>query len=461
MATLNWELFKKTYIRPLLNDVLEESYTEEILQSTAYATIIDMRAKGLPSLEPLPNSTTQPGLSQINYLTFSSSVRQSNIFYVFINNESVSYEANISEDINIVRQKLTDVINNSTNPAFADITATNQTFRVQIEGAPSTPFIIDANAIQGASSNNPVLEVEIGRTATKESESVDNIVNLTAPNPNAFTVIAYGIRYFLTSDPVTRVTTTSGLQINKDEDLIAVVRIDYFNSLLAYIEEEALTGPLIDYWKGKLIAAVNSNSKDLTYEQRLALLNAEYDRKIEQDDNSIVDTGTQQRLGQDNSTRNQKSLLQIQRQWQLENQFNSLNNKQATNGYWTPAGQITVSFLSDYDVDYQDTITVDLLQAPNSYFGLDYNVNASQTLSGSPIDISKYKKLELSLTADNDIQFLFYASSDGVNYSQVGTTATDTQINKEYYLLPSKYIRLEVIGTTNDTNFYIEANLRA
>lgn len=464
MVTLNWELFKNTYIRPLLNDVLDESYEGSTLEATAYTTIVDMTSKGIPNLSPQPSSSSIAGLSQVNYIEVSSAIKAGNIFYVFIDDQSESYTAVTNDTVTQVLAGLTTAINNSVKTSFANITATNQTLRIKIEGSVSTPFIIDASAIQGqGNTNNPTIALTLGRSATDAKQITTAITTLEADTTTAFNVLAYGIRYFLTADPITRLSTTSGLQITKDENLVEIARGDYYSGILAYLEANDVSNSTADYWRTKLAASIsaNANQTGLTYEQQLALLNAEYDRKIQQDDNSIMDTGSQQRLAQDNNTRNQKSILALKHQWDLEREFRSLNNRQATNGYWTPAGQFTVSFLSEYDVTYEDTITVDLLKAPNSYFGLAYVINNAETLQGSIIEVSKYTKLDLTITADYNIQFKLFSSLDRVTFTQVGTTTTDTQIVKEYYLPPTKFIRLDVIGTVNNTNFYIEGNLRA
>lgn len=459
MATITWELFKNTYLKPLINDVSDQSYDDKLLYQTTYLTIVDITSKGITGALPQPSSSILPGLNQINYITPGSSIKPGNLFYISINEESVNYVSVLNDTIESVVTELVNLVNNSTQPSFLGVTATNQTFRLKIESSES--FVLNTATAQGnTATNNPLLENVIAQKASEDVEELTPITNLTAVYKEGFSTIAYGVRYFLISDPILRLKTTSGLDITKDKDLILDAKQDYFQSLLAYINANNVDNDLTTYWKTKLVSSLG-DSNSLTYEQRLALLNKEYDRKIDQDDNSILDTSTQQRLSQDNNTRNQKSILQLKRQWELENDFKKLNNQQATNGYWTPAGQITVSFLSDYKVELEDTIVRDLNNIPNSYFGLGYQINSGIQLTGTPVDVSKYTKLQLTITADYPITFSFYASDNGVTYSQIGSSTTNSQLRKEYYLPPSKFIRVDILGTINNTNFYIEGTLVA
>jgi hypothetical protein len=460
MVTLNWELFKNTYVRPLLNDVLDESYTDDTLEATAYTTIVDMTAKGIPNLTPQPSSSLVAGVSQINYLDISSAIVEGNIFYVFIDDQSESYTAVTNDTLAEVLTGLTDAINNSVQSSFANITATNQTLRIKVEGAVSTSFIIDASTAQGqGNTNNPTIALTLGREATDAEQVTTPITSLGADLNTAFSVLAYGIRYFLTADPITRLSTTAGLQVTKDEDLVEVARADYYNGILAYLEANNISNAAADYWRSRLVTNLDlSTNGGLTYEQQLALMNAEYDRRIEQDDNKIGDTGNQQRLTEDAKLRHRIALRELERQYQLDDE-RDLSDQRATNGAWTIGGQFSQTFVSDYYVALEDTVNVNLYNLTNSYFELDNDVDATQTLESIVIEVDNYKRFDISIQSDNAVEFKFYASVDDVTYLQVGNSTISTQIEKAYALPPSKYIKFEVIGITNNTNFFVNATL--
>lgn len=463
MPTLNWELFKQTYARPVINDVLNESIDDETLQALAYATIVDMQAKGIETIGPAPSSISYPATPQINYITPGNFINTGNIFYLSIGNQSESYTSLANETLENIVSKLKILIDNSSQTNFQDLVTTNQTFRLKIEGAPGIAFDLKTATARGSAgaSNNPSLDVTLGKAAEASTQSIQKLSNLTCTFSEGFNVLAFGIKYFLISDPISSINTAAGVNISINSNLIALAKSDYYNALLGCIEANSIVNNKANYWKSRLVSNLASDTSALTYEERLALLNAEYNRKIEQDDNQILDSGSQNRLNQNNNTRNQKSLLHLKKQFDLEKEFKNLNNKQASNGYWTPSGQVTITYLSEYFVEPENTIQVDLLGAPNSYFGLPYEVNNTESLMGAPIETLNYKKLELGLNADNPIQFKFFSSVDGNTYTQVGNTTLNNNFNKLYYLPPSKFIKLEVVGTINNTNFYIEGNFRA
>lgn len=472
MATINWNIFETTYLRAELADIYGDKFDKDTLLKLTYATIANLKNKGLLDLSPEPSTTLVPAISKIQNIILNN-LSSGNKIFVTINGKSLEY----SVTSNLIPTEVTGLvtmINSSTEPELDTITATNKSSYIQIEGDLGEDFSLVVVSNLGTGSSNPTTEIQTIQLAEEEELILDEIDILTADFTDAWAIVAAGVKWMLVSDPVTSAKTTTGLDITKNKDLVILSKTNFDLLTLSYLIIHNITNIYAEFWKPKLEQEIiiNGSTGGSSLADQLALLLKKHEytlieeeaktaNKVEIDDNYILDTNTQTRLNQDNTTRNQKSILQLQRQWKLENDFKQLTNKQATNGYWTPAGQITVSFLSDYKVELEDTIIRDLNNIPNSYFGLGYQVNNGVQLTGVPVDITKYNKLQITVTSDNPVTYSFYASDNGVVFNQIGVASTNTQITKEYYLPPSKFIRVDILGTVNNTNFYIEGTLVA
>ena len=458
METINWELFKISYLRPLMNDIDSESYDENSLQSYTYTTISDLIGKGLNSFGPAPSSTTNPGQPQINLVAVGNNVQEGNVFYIEIEGTQISYTAGTNATVSSVVNGLVQAI---TNEAAITKTAEAQTARLKITGDDNTEFRISSSAISGSGTNIPNLETTRAQDPKASTQSITAITQVEALTIPAFSVIAYGVRYFAVSEPITRVNTTAGLNITKDKDLVRDAKSDYYQAILAFIEANDIDTPTANYWKTRLGSAVQTENanNDLTFEQRLALLNAEYDRKIEQDDNTYLDTGINDRLLEDERLNHEKILRELNRTYELKDR-NNLEQKNATNGAWTPAGQFTQTFVSEYFTPLEDTVQKDTMNITNDYLGLTDLVNSGVVLTSNRINVSEFDLLELDLQATEAVEYTFYSSQDGSIFTQVSNSTISSNITKKYHLPPSKYIKIGIKGLSNNTYFYIEASLR-
>lgn len=459
METINWELFKITYLRPLMNDIDSESYDENSLQSYTYTTISDLIGKGLTSFTPAPAATVKPGQPQINLVSVGNNVQEGNIFYVEIDGTQVSYTAGSGATVSSVVIGLTQAIN--TESAITK-TAESQSARVKITGDNNEEFRIFSSAISGSGTNIPNLETTKIQNAKESTQSISAITEVGALSKVGFSVVAYGVRYFAVSEPITKVKTTAGFDITKDRQLVQEAKSDYYSLILSYIQANDIDNPTVSYWKTKLGTISSSttpgSASGLTFEQRLALLEREYELKIDQDDNKLLDTGLNQRLLEDEKLNHKVILKELERKYELEDRDN-LGNKTATNGVWTPAGQFTQTFISEHFVELEDTVMKDSRGLSNSFYGLPERISAGVSVVSERINVEEFDKLEIDIQTSEAIEYILYSSSDGSTFTQVSNSTISSNIQKQYYLPPSKYIKIGINGFTNNTYFYIESNL--
>ena len=287
-----------------------------------------------------------------------------------------------------------------------------------------------------------------GLTDITSTVSSGAITSLDANVIDAWNLIGFGVKYYFVNDPVVKYDSASGTSITRDRELIEKAQTDYFLHLRAYITINKLaTLTAAEFWTQQdvidLIAGGASKTccKD-SLEDKLALIARE-----EQKDLTI---GDQKRL-------TAIELRQLERSYELEDKA-ALIEKTATNGAWTSAGQFTVSYLVDYQTELEDTVPLFQLDLDNDSFGIPTIVNV-QTYSGGFIDTAKYKRLDIELVATANVSFIL-KELVGLTWQNVGTLTTDNTIVKSYSLVNTNVIKVEVIGTQANTQFFIRGTLK-
>ena len=462
VQTIKWDLFESTYVRAELADIYGDQFDQDILQKTTYSVISNLRMKGCLDLGPTPSTTTTPATVEKQNILINN-LSAGNIIYITIDNTTITHTTT-GADLEVEITAITNAINNDTT-INAIVSATDRTSFVELEGlTPGKRFELIVVANLGSGDSNPSVNTQTIQRAKKEEDILVPITELTA-DYDAWPMISSGISWFLQNDAITRAKTTSGLDISKDRQLTVLAKSNYDQLTLAYLCVNNITNPSAEYWKTKLqteiatIQAGENANNDLTFEQRLALLNAEYDRKIEQDDNTYLDTGINDRLLEDERLNHEKILRELNRTYELKDR-NNLEQKNATNGAWTPAGQFTQTFVSEYFTPLEDTVQKDTMNITNDYLGLTDLVNSGVVLTSNRINVSEFDLLELDLQATEAVEYTFYSSQDGSIFTQVSNSTISSNITKKYHLPPSKYIKIGIKGLSNNTYFYIEASLR-
>lgn len=457
--TLDWNTFENTYLRPELSAFDGSLYNFDTLQSLTYLTISDLRAKSIDDLEPSPSSTTIPATAQVNFI-FPGNVSTGNVFYINRGNTTLSFSATTNTVEHVVAG-ITNVINNSTSSDFTDLTAFDAGAFVRLVGEPGIAFEQYSTATKGTGSSNPTLSTEINAQA-KAAETVPNkITEVGADWTEAFRLIAVGVKYFLVTDPISKLKTTAGLDITKDPSLVDEIKQSYNVLTDAYIQIHKLQPTdRVDaqqFWIryfNRQYELKNVSSGGLTLTERLQLIEAENLAKLQQisaEGQTDLATAEQKRIAN-------LELLNLKRQHELDDR-EALLGKKASNGAWTNAGQMTITHLVDYGVELEDTVVMDLKKLDNTFFGLPTIINA-ETIMGAALDVGKYRLLSLKLISNAPVTFKLLELIEGA-FVEVGTPTTDNSIVKSYSLVNTSSIRLEITGTQSNTSFFIEAELSA
>jgi hypothetical protein len=456
-TSISWDLFENAYLKPQIADIYGTQYDEDSLKKTTFATITDLVSKGLVDIGPLPTTTTVPAVAQLNYLN-PSQVTIGNRFSVTYKNVTVSFVTTAATIANVT-SNLTSLIN--ANSTFnADITAFDDSTRIRLVGKTAGQSLeIFSVAERNTGTGNPVLELVLN-TKPKDAELlVSDLTTISANHADAFTTIAAGVKYFLVSDPVTKLQTAAGLDLTKDKSLTIACKTNYETLILAYLRVRVLGEITAEaFWKERLTITASqteggSASGQLTLAERLALIEAEKNAKlaeIARQEERDLTTGDQKRL-------TSIELKQLDRAYELEDKA-ALIEKTATNGAWTSAGQFTISYLVDYETELQDTVPLFQLDLDNDTFAIPTIVNA-QTYSGSFINTKNYKRLDIELVATANVSFIL-KELIGVDWVDVSALTTDNVIVKSYSLVNTNIIKIEVTGTQANTQLFIRGTLK-
>ncbi len=456
-TSINWDLFESAYLKPQIADIYGVQYDDDTLKKTTFAAITDLVSKGLVDIGPIPSTTTVPATSQIIYLN-PSQVTTGNRFSLTYKNVSVSFDATDATIANVT-SNLTTLIN--ANATFnTDVTAFDDSTRIRLVGnTPGQRIEMFTVAERNVGTGNPVLEL-INNTQAKGAESyVDDLTLITANHADAFNTIAAGVKFFLVSDPVTKLQTAAGLDITKDRTLTTLCKTNYETLILAYLRIRILNEITAEeFWKERLTITASQTeggnvSGQLTLAERLVLIEAEKNK-------SLAEIARQE--DRDLSVVNQRKLSsielrQVDRAYVLEDKA-ALIEKTATNGAWTSAGQFTISYLVDHQTELEDTVPVFQLDLDNDYFGIPTVVEV-QTYIGGFIDTKNYKRLDIELVASANVSFVLKELA-GTTWEPVGEIATDNAIVKSYSLVNTNVIKVEITGTEANTQLFIRGTLK-
>ncbi|MCM0592083.1 MAG: hypothetical protein KA716_18515 [Gloeotrichia echinulata DEX184] len=460
MATsINWDLFENTYLKPQIADIYGTQYDEETLKKTTSSAITDLVSKGLVDIGPLPSTSTVAAVAQINYLN-PSQVTVGNRFSVTYKNVTVSFVATAAT-ISNVTSNLTTLIN--ANTTFnADITAFNDSTRIRLVAKAAVAgqqLEIFTVAERNTGTGNPVLESVINTKPKQVELVVNDLTTITANHADAFNTIAAGVKYFLVSDPVTKLQTAAGLDLTKDKTLTIACKSNYDTLILAYLRIRVLQEiSAEDFWKEKLSITSSqtegsNTSGQLTLAERIALINAEKDKslaEIARQETKDLNLGDQKRL-------TSIELKQIDRAYELEDKA-ALREKTATNGAWTSAGQFTISYLVDYQAELEDTVPILQLDLNNDDFGIPTVING-QFYGGHFIETKKYSRLDIEIVASSNVSFVLKELVE-TSWVQVSPSITDNAIVKSYSLVNTNVIKVEITGIESNTQLFIIGTLK-
>ncbi|MBN3882551.1 MAG: hypothetical protein V7L02_03030 [Nostoc sp.] len=456
MATsISWDLFESTYLRPQISDVYGAQYDEDTLKKTTSASIVDLVSKGLVDIGPLPSTTVIPATAQITYLN-PSQVTIGNKFSFTYNNTSISFTATAAT-VGNVTSNLTSLINaNSTfNTKF---TAYDDSTRIRLVGTnlgESQEFYTLAERDLGT--GNPVLELIINNEATDSELLVTDLTILTADHADAFTTLAAGVKYFLVSDPVVKLQTAAGLDIQKNEALTTACKANYETLILAYLRIHILNEITASaFWKEKLQVSSTqtaNTSGQLTLAERLAIIEAEKNAKLEEiarEEDKALAIGDQKRLSS-------IELKQVDKAYELENKA-ALIERTATNGAWTSAGQFTISYLDYYATDLEDTVSLIVKDFTNSDYGIPSILQTGNYEASIPV--INYKRLDISIVASANITFKLQELV-GIEWEDVSLELTDNAIVKSYSLVNTSLIKIVITGLEANTELVLSGQLHS
>ncbi|MBC1235912.1 hypothetical protein [Nostoc sp. 2RC] len=453
-TSISWNLFESTYLRPQISDIYGAQYDEDTLKKTTFAAITDLVSKGLTDIGPLPTSTTVPATAQVTYLN-PNQVNIGNNFSFTYNNISVTFTATANTIANVTAG-LTSLINaNSTfNVKF---TAYDDSTRVRLVGSTageSQQFYTVAERNTGT--GNPLLEVLIASKPTQQELLVTDLTSITANFADAFTAIAAGVKYFLVSDPVIKLQTAAGLDIQKNETLTTACKANYETLILAYLRIHILGEITASaFWKERLQVSstqVTNSSGQLTLAERLILIDAENTAKLSQiarEEDKEIALGDQKRLAA-------IELKEVTRAYELEDKA-ALVEKSATNGAWTSAGQFTISYLDYYATDLEDTVPLMV----KDFFNDDYGIPT--LLSGNyftNIPVTNYKRLDIRLVASANIKFKLQELVD-IDWVDVSPEVIDNAITKSYSLINTSIIKLNITALEPNTELLVSGQLHS
>lgn len=454
-TSISWDLFESTYLRPQISDVYGAQYDEDTLKKTTSASIVDLVSKGLVDVGPLPSTDLIPATAQITYLN-PSQVTTGNKFSVTYANVTVSFNATAAT-VGNVTSNLTTLIN--ANSTFsAKFTAYNDSTRIRLVGntlGESQDFYTLAERDTGT--GNPVLELIIYNEPTDAELVVADLDVITANFADAFTTLAAGVKYFLVSDPVVKLQTAAGLDIQKNEALTTACKANYDTLILAYLRIHILNEITASaFWKEKLQVSstqVNNTSGQLTLAERLALIEAEKNAKlaeIAREEDKALAIGDQKRLSS-------IELKQVDRAYELENKA-ALIEKTATNGAWTSAGQFTISYLDYYASDLEDTVSLIVKDFTNSDYGIPSILQIGNYEASIPV--INYKRLDISIVASANITFKL-EELVGIDWEDISPQVTDNAITKSYSLVNTSVIKIVITGLVADTELLLSGQLHS
>ncbi|MEH1955934.1 hypothetical protein [Nostoc sp.] len=454
-TSINWDLFESTYLRPQIADVYGAQYDEDTLRKTTYSAISDLVSKGLVDIGPLPSATYINATSQVDYIN-PSSVTIGNIFNVTYGSTTVSFTATTAT-ISNVTSNLTTLINASS--AFnVDVIATNESSRIKLTAIDTaTPLEFYTIAERGAGTGNPVLELINSIEAEEEKLIVDDLTIITANHADAFNTLAAGVKYFLVSDPVVKLQTAAGLDIQKNEALTSACKANYDTLILAYLRIHILNEITASaFWKEKLQVSstqVNNTSGQLTLAERLAIIEAEKNAKlteIAREEDKALAIGDQKRLSS-------IELKQVDRAYELENKA-ALVERTATNGSWTSAGQFTISYLDYYATDLEDTVSLIVKDFTNSDYGIPSILQTGNYEASIPV--INYKRLDISIVASANITFKLQELVD-IEWEDVSLELTDNAIVKSYSLINTSLVKIVITGLEANTELLLTGQLHS
>ncbi|MEH2126441.1 hypothetical protein [Nostoc sp.] len=457
-TSISWDLFETTYLRPQIADIYGSQYDEDTLKKTTYSSISDLVSKGLVDIGPLPASEVIAAIKEISYLT-PTIVATGNSFRVTYGTTTVSFVASANSIANVTAG-LTSAINNNTT--FSNVLiAYDEGTRVRVEGKTAGQALNLYVVAEKLNVNSaiPVMDIIVYQSSEEELEIVDLTV-ITANHADAFNTIAAGVKYFLVSDPVTKLQTAAGLDIEKNESLISACKANYETLILAYLRIHILNEITASaFWKEKLQVSStqtsgSSASGQLTLAERLTIIEAEKNAKlaeIAREEDKELSVGDQKRLSS-------IELKELGRAYELENKA-SLIEKTATNGAWTSSGQFTISYLVDYQTDLEDTVPLITKDLDSTDFGIPSILDAS-TYVGGFITVTKYKRLDITLIGSENIGFTLQALND-LTWEDVSPETIDNAITKSYSLINTNVIKIVVRGITPNTELYISGQLHS
>ncbi|MBN3962251.1 hypothetical protein [Nostoc sp. NMS8] len=452
-TSVSWKLFESTYLRPQISDVYGAQYDEETLKKTTSAAIVDLVSKGLVDVGPLPTTTSIAATAQITYLN-PSQVIIGNKFSFTYNNVSVSFTATANTIANVTAG-LTSLINaNSTfNVKF---TAYNDSTRVRLVGitaGESQDFYTVTERNSGT--GNPVLEVIVNSKPSTSQLLVTDLTSINANYADAFTTLAAGVKYFLVSDPVVKLQTAAGLDIQKNEALTSACKANYDTLILAYLRIHILNEITASaFWKEQLQISstqVGNVSGQLTLAERLAIIDAEKNAKLAEigrEEDKALSIEDQKRLSS-------IELKQVDRAYELENKA-SLVEITASNGAWTSAGQFTISYLDYYATDLQDTVPLVIKEFINSDYGIPSILQIGNYQTSIPV--TNYKRLDISIIASANVTFKLQELV-GLTWQDVSPELTDNAIIKSYSLINSSVIKIVITGLVTNTELLLSGQL--
>lgn len=476
---LDWFTFEISYLRPILAGSIDALYDTESLKVITYSVVADLNAKGIDDVGPPPQSITTPGKAQLNYI-FANNVSAKNIFYLTLEASTVSYQPPEGSSVTSesVLTGLQNAIAAKGNVApWNTVTITNNGGYLAIAGkAENQSFTLYATATKNEGTTNPTLTSDVVRSASPASSTAKDITQVYADFNDAFPMIAAGVKFFVINDPVSKLSTTSGLDISKDSKLVEASRLQYDQLIKAYIaihKSGANNISAIDYWKSYLATNQTDQTSGLSVADRLAMIRAEGEERLKQiQSQGLLDKSLEthrepiqtrlvslqkdyeleiQRL----RNQNQLDRLELERRYRLEDRAERMN-RTATNGVKTLAGEFTISFIEEYGVEMEPTVVTNL-KLDTQAFGLVSPLPAGAVSTSNTLNVSEYSTLELLVVSNNPVIIsAFYLPKGASAFEPAEADMRGETISRRYFLGSAAFFKLVIQSPSTAANYYVK-----
>lgn len=289
-------------------------------------------------------------------------------------------------------------------------------------------------------------------------------------------MIAAGVKFFVINDPVSKLSTTSGLDISKDSKLVEASRLQYDQLIKAYIaihKSGANNISAIDYWKSYLATNQTDQTSGLSVADRLAMIRAEGEERLKQiQSQGLLDKSLEthrepiqtrlvslqkdyeleiQRL----RNQNQLDRLELERRYRLEDRAERMN-RTATNGVKTLAGEFTISFIEEYGVEMEPTVVTNL-KLDTQAFGLVSPLPAGAVSTSNTLNVSEYSTLELLVVSNNPVIIsAFYLPKGASAFEPAEADMRGETISRRYFLGSAAFFKLVIQSPSTAANYYVK-----